>query len=374
MTTRKHWCDIAYKLSFPVLDAFAKHQFKSVFIDDKPTASLEALARVLVGIAPWLELDTDEQAQHLGELARKSLQTITNTKSPDYIDFSIHEQVLVDSALLCQAFVRAPQQLWVKLPRDVQCDIIKCIQTTRQYPPHDNNWVFPSMIEAFFMSIQEHVDYKRLMEGIMHYKTWYVGDGVYGDGEEFHFDYYNSYIIQPMLYDILNIVHKVDKTLNEFFLIHVNRLQRWATIQERMISPNGTFPSIGRSLTYRSAAFHGLALCALLNNLHKSLQPAQVRVALSRVIKATLEHPNTFEEGWLTKGLYGKQPSLSEPYINHGSLYISSTVFLPLGLPSNASFWADKDVPITWEILEKGCDFSRDKPHTECVRKKGKCV
>ena len=33
--------------------------------------------------------------------------------------------------------------------------------------------------------------------------TWYKGDGVYGDGPPFHWDYYNSFVIQPMLLNIL---------------------------------------------------------------------------------------------------------------------------------------------------------------------------
>lgn len=37
---------------------------------------------------------------------------------------------------------------------------------------------------------------------------WYSGDAHYADGEEFHFDYYNSFVIHPMLTDILIILKK----------------------------------------------------------------------------------------------------------------------------------------------------------------------
>jgi hypothetical protein len=85
-------------------------------------------------------------------------------------------------------------------------------------------------------------------------------------------------------------------------------------------------------------------------------------------------HPDTFENGWLTIGLYGKQPSLAEPYINHGSLYLCSTVFLPLGLSSLSAFWTDPDEQTTWEQICVGQNINRDKPYTECLRKCGKCV
>jgi hypothetical protein len=233
------------------------------------------------------------------------------------------------------------------------------------------------MIEAFFMKIGEDVDFNRLRDGIKEYKEWYKGDGIYGDGVEVHMDYYNSYIIYPMLYEILSILRDCNETnikYSNLFMKHKIRLQRWAVLQERMIAIDGTFPPIGRSITYRCAAFHGLALNVLIEDLHNTLGYGQVRVALTKAIKATLEHPGTFENGWLTIGLYGKQPSLAEPYINHGSLYLCSTVFLPLGLPQTSKFWTDNDELTTWEKIVNGLDIMRDKPYTECVRKIGKCV
>lgn len=375
MNTRKYWCEIAFKLGFPVLNAFANQEFKKQFLDNKPTAPLEALCRTLAGLAPWIELNVDKEAIQLGELARQALDNITNPACPDYIDFSVSEQTLVEGAILCQALIRGEQQLWNKVSKTTKYNIIQSLRKTRSYTPHDNNWVlFPSMIEAFFMKVGEVVEHRRLLDGICQYMKWYVGDGLYGDGEELHFDYYNSFKIQPMLSNILLIVKHLNRELQDFSDHHDKRLQRWATIQERMIAPNGSFPPIGRSITYRGGAFQGLALCALENNLPPSLKPGQVRVALTRVIKATLENPDTFENGWLTKGLFGNQPSLAEPYINHGSLYMCSTIFLPLGLRCTASFWTDKDSPTTWEILERGDNLFRDKPYTECVRKVGKCV
>jgi hypothetical protein len=142
-----------------------------------------------------------------------------------------------------------------------------------------------------------------------------------------------------------------------------------------MIAPDGTFPPLGRSLTYRCGAFHGLALCAYQNNLHHSLKPGQVRRALTQVIHATLDPPTTFDkDGWLTIGLYGKQQNLAESYINHGSLYICTTAFLPLGLPDSSLFWKCEDTPTTWESIIKGDDIERDRPYVECIRNHGQCV
>jgi hypothetical protein len=118
------------------------------------------------------------------------------------------------------------------------------------------------------------------------------------------------------------------------------RAQRYAIILERMISPEGTFSAFGRSLAYRFGAFHLLAQLALLEQLPDQLKPAQVRCALTAVIRRMMEAPGTFDRhGWLTVGFCGHQPSLGEDYISTGSLYLCSVGLLPLGLPPDNEFW-----------------------------------
>jgi hypothetical protein len=61
---------------------------------------------------------------------------------------------------------------------------------------------------------------------------------------------------------------------------------------------------------------------------------------MTTVIHRITEAPGTFDKnGWLTVGLCGHQPSLAEPYISTGSLYLCSVALLPLGLPSTDPFW-----------------------------------
>ena len=117
-------------------------------------------------------------------------------------------------------------------------------------------------------------------------------------------------------------------------------LTKYATVLERMISPEGTFPPIGRSLAYRFGAFQHLSLMALRQQLAAELNPAQVRCALTAVMKRQLEMPGTFDDkGWLTIGFAGKQKGIGEGYISTGSLYLCTTVFLPLGLSPKSAFW-----------------------------------
>ena len=114
----------------------------------------------------------------------------------------------------------------------------------------------------------------------------------------------------------------------------VQRASRYAAIQERLISPEGTYPPIGRSLPYRIGAFQTLAQMSLTHALPADLPPAQVRSALTAVMKRQMEMPGTYDaKGWLQLGFAGHQPDMAESYLCTGSLYLCSVGFLPLGLP-----------------------------------------
>jgi hypothetical protein len=109
---------------------------------------------------------------------------------------------------------------------------------------------------------------------------------------------------------------------------------------ERFISPTGTYPPIGRSLTYRTAAFQPLALLAWRKALPTNLPEGQVRAAMSAVHQMIFSAPTNFtQEGFLTIGFAGHQPTLGDRYSNNGSMYITSESFLALGLPADDSYW-----------------------------------
>jgi hypothetical protein len=139
------------------------------------------------------------------------------------------------------------------------------------------------------------------------------------------------------------------------------RAQRYAAIQERLISPDGTFPPIGRSLGYRFGAFHLLAEIALREKLAEGITPEQVRCGLTAVMRRMIEAPGTFDErGWLTVGFYGHQPSIAETYISTGSCYLCSAAWLPLGLAASDPFWAGPPKPWTAKKLWSGEQIDPD--------------
>jgi len=369
---RDQWIARAERLAGPVLEALAAGRLRR----DMPVehrdpgkgkrtdcSHLETLGRLLAGLAPWFGREADEpRAARWADLAREGIAAATDPDSPDYMNFSEGIQPLVDAAFLGHAVLRAPAALWDKLDPAVQRRFVEAMRRTRAIKPGRSNWLlFSAMVEAFLARAGEDWDPLRVDYAIAQFDQWYKGDGAYGDGAALHFDYYNSFVIQPMLLDVLAEVGRHRNDWAGHVEPVTRRAQRYAVVLERFLAPDGSYPALGRSITYRCGAFQLLGHLALADMLPDALPPGQVRAALGAVIRRTLDVPGTFDaDGWLRIGLSGHQPMLSEGYISTGSLYLCSTALLPLGLDPTAPFWTDRRVPFTGQRLWAGHDEPPD--------------
>ncbi|MBC8155216.1 MAG: DUF2264 domain-containing protein, partial [Bacteroidetes bacterium] len=265
-------------------------------------------------------------------------------------------------AFLAHALLRAPTQLWGKLPRPTQTQLVGALQSTRVIKPGYNNWLlFSAMVEAALLKLTGQGDEMRMDYAIREHQTWYKGDGVYGDGPDFHWDYYNSFVIQPMLLDVIQTLAEAGKADKQLPATILTRARRYGLVQERLIGPDGSFAAFGRSLAYRCGAFQLLAQLALQQQLPTELPPGQVRSALTAVIHRTMDAPGTFDpNGWLQIGLCGHQPGIGETYISTGSLYLCTVGFLPLGLAATDSFWTSPPADWTAKKIWSGADSKPD--------------
>jgi hypothetical protein len=347
------------KIADPVLNALSRNELKKQMpveavsgteADRRNYTYLEAIGRLLSGMAPWLELGPDQTPE--GKLRKKyidlsiaCIRNATDEKAADYMNFSRGGQPLVDAAFLAQALLRAPRQLWGNLDEKTRANVIRELKSTRIILPGSNNWLlFSAMVEAALLTFDKSGDRMRMDYAIRQHMQWYKGDGIYGDGANFHWDYYNSFVIQPMLLEVLEALINGGYNEKKTYDLVLSRARRYADIQERLIGPEGTYPPIGRSLAYRFGAFQLLSKIALMKALPAGVSPQQVRVALYTMIKRQIEAPGTFDsKGWLQIGLFGHQPNIGEGYISTGSLYLCSEVFLMLGLPANDPFWSGPD-------------------------------
>jgi hypothetical protein len=329
---------------------------------------LEAFGRLLAGMAPWFESGSalgkeSSLRQHYAHLAREALDAATDPTSPDFMNFETGSQPVVDTAFLALAILRAPTELWKKLDKKVQDNFVSALMSSRKILPGYNNWLlFPATVEAALSMMGAQWDSMRVDYAIRALDSWYKGDGVYGDGPDFHFDYYNSFVIHPMLLHIMDAVSETSSKWRRLKPEIVRRAQRYAAIQERQVAPDGSFPAIGRSLAYRCGVFHLLAEIALRKQLPEQISPAQVRTGLTAVMRRMMSAPDTFDsKGWLRVGFCGHQPEIAEAYISTGSCYLCSAAWLPLGLPPTDAFWSDAAEPWTSKKAWSGEAVHPDK-------------
>jgi hypothetical protein len=376
LADRAYWLGTLLRVAEPVLSAAAAGRLKAAMPVEsaagqqegrRAVTHLEALGRTLAGLAPWLELaavPADEAArqQHAAEQARQALAYAVDPQSPDFLNFNQGGQPVVDAAFLAHALLRAPTQLWQKLPAATQAHLVQALQSTRVIKPVYSNWLlFSAIIEAALLKFTGSGDPMRMDYAIREHQTWYKGDGTYGDGPDFHWDYYNSYVIQPMLLDVVSTLVAAGKERPELLETLRTRARRYAAVQERLIGPDGSFAAFGRSLAYRCGAFQHLAQACLQGFLPPELPAGQVRSALTAVIRRTMEPKGTFDaQGWLQIGLCGHQPGIGEGYISTGSLYLCTTAFLPLGLPATDAFWGSPAQDWTARKIWSGQDVKLD--------------
>lgn len=376
---RAFFVESLVRICDPVLTNLAKDELKlkmpiekanNPYDNREDVVHLETVGRTLAGIAPWLELGPDDTEEgklrnKYINLAVKGISNAVNPEANDYLNFTDYGQPLVDAAFLAEALLRAPNQLWGNLDKLTQERLIKEFKKTRAISPFYMNWLlFSGMIEAALLKFEGEADIMRIEYCLMKHDEWYLGDGMYGDGPDFHWDYYNSFVIQPMILDIISVLKEKEKLLKNYphkdkFItnaeVFYERAQRYAEIQERLISPTGTYPAIGRSLAYRFGVFQALSQMALFEKLPEKVKPSQVREALYAVVKNQISSPETFnKDGWLNIGFYGHQKSIAERYITTGSLYLCTTAYLVLGLPIEAPFWSDSAVDWTQKKIWSG--------------------
>ena len=386
LTDRQNWCEIAYRMAEPVLRNMSEGKLQEeMLVEVSPTwdgrnikvTYMECFGRLMDGIAPWLALpddDTEEgkMRRQLREWALKSYTHAVDPESPDYLLWRQEGQTLVDAAFLAESFLRAWDALWVPLD-DVtkQRYITEFTQLRRVDPPHCNWLLFSSTVECFLRKAGAESDTYRIASAFREIEEWYTGDGWYADGPEFAFDYYNSFVIQPMYIECLEEFtnkgrNSIWNSPESDYAKAIKRMQRYGVILERFVSPEGTFPVVGRSITYRTGAMQPLSMLAWRGWLPDELPEGQVRAALSAVLYNMFgDNRNYNREGYLTLGFNDSQPEISDVYTNNGSLYLASFIFLPLGLPADDTFWTDAPLPWTSKKAWEGGSFPKDHAYHE---------
>ena len=198
---RAFWVENLTRIADPVLVNLSNNTLKKNMPYEslgnrRRFSHLEAVGRLVCGIAPWLELGPDNTPEgKLREkyinLTVKGLKNAVNPGAPDYLVFGEPSQPLVDAAFLAQGLLRAPKQLWGNLDPQAKEWMITELKRSRNIKPFESNWLlFASTVEAALLEFTGECDMERMLYGVKKFRDeWYKGDAMYGDGVDFHMDY-----------------------------------------------------------------------------------------------------------------------------------------------------------------------------------------
>ncbi|HEV8346217.1 MAG TPA: DUF2264 domain-containing protein, partial [Vicinamibacterales bacterium] len=172
---REYWIGVMRRLADPVLTNLANGTLKArmpveqAATDRRSVTHLEALGRLVAGIAPWIELPADPstssgspRAESRGDetsegrtraqyadLARRAIARAVDPGSPDALNFTRDRQPLVDAAFLAQGLLRAPRALRDGLDQTTKRHLVAALESTRVISPGFNNWLlFSATVEA----------------------------------------------------------------------------------------------------------------------------------------------------------------------------------------------------------------------------------
>lgn len=377
---RTIWCNIAYKMAYPILKNLSKGKLKkNMQIDvgpkwnatDRNIAYMEGFGCLMAGISPWLSLVDDEssEGQMRKELRCMALKCYANGVNPsneDYFLWDSEKQTIPGAAFIALSFIRGYDMLWTPLDSLTKERYIEKFISLRNYElPYNEHLLYAAVIESFLKKAGVKSDFYRITASLKTIEEWYVGDGWYGNCNHFSFDYYNSFVLHPMYVECQDIITDGGKkggwNINaKNYNMGVKRMQRYGEIIERLISPEGTFPVYGRSVSYRTAVLQPLALLSLKECLPKNLSEGQVRSAMTKVISRMFADNRNFDKkGFLVLGFNGKQPEIVDSN-NTGSMYMASLAFLPLGLPCSHSYWTSKGELWTSKKAWSKLEISKD--------------
>jgi hypothetical protein len=346
---RDYWESIFAKIITPVIEGFKKNDFKKTFLQNteyslliennrnKDWAFMELFARTLVSIAP------------IEKYLNNAVEMVENVFNPEHSNYIIWikgsdrknaHQSMVEGAYLCQSFLISPK-LWDNINR--KKEVLETLKRISELEPCKNNWILFESLILLFLKKNGIITKKtaKVKDKLNNFEKWYRGDSWYSDGDTFVMNYYNSFVIYPMLYEIYRILGNT-KEIEKRIVIHADFL-------EKLISKNGEFPIFGRSSPYRMAAFNTLALAAYTGIINNH---GQIKNGLTKVIKRLFDSNHNFTDlGFLKLGVNGGQKEYANCYTNTGSLYITCIPFMLLGLSEEHPFWKAQLLPNTQEII-----------------------
>ena len=237
------------------------------------------------------ETSEGRQRGEYADLTRRAIARAVDPSSPDFLNFTRERQPLVDAAFLAQGILRAPRALRESLGATTTKQLVAALESTRAITPVFSNWLlFSATVEAALARLGATWDRMRVDYALRQHDQWYRATASTATGRPFT-GTTTTASSSSRCCSTSSMSVETRCPWKELAGRVEPRARRYAAILERLVAPDGTFPAVGRSIAYRFGAFQLLAQMALRKALPEEVTPAQVRGALTAIIRRSIEAP-----------------------------------------------------------------------------------
>lgn len=307
----------------------------------EPAALLEAFARPLWGIAPFVAgggVFPDWPLYHRGITAG------VDPASPDYWgELGDLDQRAVEMAALGLTLALCPDALWTPLDAATRERLAAWLFQINRRKLVNNNWLFfRVLVNDGLRRVGAPHDAEQSQRDLAAVDGFYQRDGWYSDGIGGNRDYYI-----PMAIHYYGLIHtRLDADADPARVSRViERARLFAPQFAAWFAPDGAALPFGRSLAYRFAqgAFWG----ALAFTGTEALPWGVIKGLYLRHLRWWLRQPMFTESGLLSIGYAYPSLIMADRYNAPGSPYWACKIFLPLALPDTHPFWKAAEQPFT---------------------------
>lgn len=313
---------------------------------------LEGFARSSPMLASWLHAGRSDLVELLsGDLfsissyLHKGLTSGTNPKHPGYWgrmqDFDQRAVEAGDIAVCVFLLIEFNYNFFTI---DEKRKIFSWLNQVNSIQLYGGNWhLFRLLVNALLHKYNFGIRANKIDFDYGKFKSFYIGNGWFSDGENGFLDYYNAWQMQYFLFWLNKILPHHDSR----FLLDV--FSQFSAGYQFLISTDG-LPFWGRSACYRGAVATPLIVNSIVNNWRPSMARRALDVTWSYFIRN-----GALSKGTLIQGYHGFFPDLLENYSGRGSsLWSLRSLTIAFLYPENSEFWQSKTerLPIEVESYE----------------------
>ncbi|MBY7962947.1 DUF2264 domain-containing protein [Vibrio fluvialis] len=272
--------------------------------------SIEGVTRLLPLLSSWQGvIPKGKERDEVLSFIRSAVINGTGTES-GWGRPTDNSQLLCEAADVAIALWISKEDIWDKFSTHEIHQVSSWLESCVKCRFPENNWLlFKLIIEAFLVSNErmESVtmcDYEKIKRNL------YLGDGIFLDGKNGSFDYYNNWAFIYSLFWIDQILPTFDRTfINEV-------IEKAACRCSYMLGSQSLPPFFGRSIIYRLA--HSCPLFA-----HASISGnSDLSIRVLKDNYRFFTSKGAFRNGRLSYGYFGDAPSYLDDYSGvHSSLW-----------------------------------------------------